>query len=283
MNIPRQYKADVMKAIKRALKEDISDGDATTSFILTEDIDYVGTFMAKEPGIIAGLAVAEQVFYQLDNNIIFKPLVQDGDTVENRQAVATIEGPGSALLSGERTALNFLQRMSGIATLTHRYVQAVRGTSAKILDTRKTAPGLRTLDKWSVLTGGGNNHRYGLYDMILIKENHIEAAGGISAAIERVNSRNTRNLPVEIEVKNLEELNEALAFPVDRIMLDNMSPETMRKAVLMTKGKTELEASGNVNPDSVKTIAQTGVDYISIGEITHSVKALDISFLLQQK
>ena len=283
MNIPRQFKTDVIKAIKRALKEDISEGDATTSYILTENIDYIGTFTAKEPGIIAGLAVAERVFYQLDKNIIFKPLVKEGDSVENRQIVATIEGLGAVLLSGERTALNFLQRMSGIATLTHRYVRAIHGTSAKILDTRKTVPGLRTLDKWSVLSGGGSNHRYGLYDMILIKENHIEAAGSISAAIERVNSRNTRNLPVEVEIKNLEELKEALTFPVDRIMLDNMSPEKMREAVLITKGKTELEASGNVNLDSVKSIAQTGVNYISVGEITHSVKALDISFLLHQK
>jgi len=191
--------------------------------------------------------------------------------------VADVVGPGRAILAAERTALNFMQRMSGIATLTHRYVEAVAGTRAIILDTRKTAPGIRVLDKWAVRLGGGQNHRMGLYDMVLIKDNHIAACGGITAAVERVRAHNSQSLLIEVEVKNLHELREALALKVDRIMLDNMGLDDMREAVRIAAGRVPLEASGGVNLQTVAAIAATGVDYISAGELTHSVRALDIS------
>ncbi len=197
--------------------------------------------------------------------------------------IATVRGPGQVLLTAERTALNFLQRMSGIATLTAQYVAAVQGTKAKILDTRKTAPGLRLLDKAAVAQGGGTNHRHGLYDMVLIKENHIAAAGGIRAAVERVRAYDTRHRPIEVEVQTLAELEEALALQVDQIMLDNMNLEQMRAAVRFVHGQTPLEASGNVSLETVAAIAATGVDYISVGKLTHSVEAFDISFLLNQE
>jgi nicotinate-nucleotide pyrophosphorylase (carboxylating) len=202
--------------------------------------------------------------------------------VERGAVIATVQGPGQVLLTAERTALNFMQRMSGIASLTAHYVEAVRGTKAQILDTRKTAPGLRVLDKWAVVLGGGTNHRHGLYDMVLIKENHVAAAGGIRAAVERVRTLDQRNRPIEVEVRSLAELAEALPLRVDQIMLDNMDLAQMREAVLLTNGATPLEASGNVSLTTVAAIAATGVDYISVGKLTHSVEAFDISFLLKE-
>jgi nicotinate-nucleotide pyrophosphorylase (carboxylating) len=207
--------------------------------------------------------------------------VADGDPVTVGQVIATVGGPGRALLAGERVALNFLQRMSGIASLAGSFVTAVQGTRAVILDTRKTAPGLRLLDKWAVRLGGAQNHRSGLYDMVLIKDNHIAAVGGITQAVQRVRARDRRKRAIEVEVKYLAELQEALELKVDRIMLDNMSLDQMREAVRLTDGHVPLEASGNVTLENVAAVAATGVDYISVGALTHSVRALDISLKLE--
>jgi nicotinate-nucleotide pyrophosphorylase (carboxylating) len=221
--------------------------------------------------------VVRAVFGQLDARVRFAARVADGDPVEARTVVAEISGPGRAVLTGERVALNFLQRMSGIATLTRRFVEATRGTRAVILDTRKTAPGLRALDKWAVRLGGGHNHRMGLYDMVLIKDNHIAAVGSITEAVARVRAGDTHRRPIEVEVTTLAGLAEALVLGVDRVMLDNMGPGEMREAVRITAGRVPLEASGGVRLDTVAAIAATGVDLISTGAITHSISALDIS------
>jgi nicotinate-nucleotide pyrophosphorylase (carboxylating) len=270
---------EIMAIVRRALDEDIGDGDVTSEYILSPNAILRGEFVAKADGVLAGLAVALAAFQSVDPRITFTPLAEDGAMVTCGQRLVTVEGPGMAILSAERTALNFLQRMSGIATLTRRYVDAVAGTGAIILDTRKTAPGLRLLDKWAVRLGGGRNHRMGLYDMVLIKDNHIVAAGGITAAVRRVRAHEACGLPIEVEVKTLAELEEALAIepPLDRIMLDNMSLEEMRRAVAMTAGRVPLEASGGVTLETVAEIAATGVDYISVGALTHSAPALDIS------
>ncbi|GIK58140.1 MAG: nicotinate-nucleotide diphosphorylase (carboxylating) [Chloroflexota bacterium] len=270
----------IEQAIHTALAEDISSGDVTTLAIVAEDGVMHGRFIAKAPGIIAGLEVARRAFTLLDERVILTPQVQDGDLVTPGQLIATIHGPARALLSGERTALNFLQRMSGIATLTRQFVDAVAGTKAVILDTRKTAPGLRAADKLAVQMGGGQNHRFGLFDMALIKDNHIAAAhGDLAEAVRRVKKYAPDTL-IEIEVTTLAQLRTAVTLPVDRIMLDNMSLDEMRQAVNFTAGRIPLEASGNVNLDTIRAIAETGVDYISIGALTHSVKALDISLEL---
>jgi nicotinate-nucleotide pyrophosphorylase (carboxylating) len=274
--------------VQRALAEDIGSGDVTSQWILPE-MRVRGCFLAKAQGVLAGLGVVRQVFQQVDERITFQALMKDGDAISKGDIVATVEGPAASILTAERTALNFLQRMSGIATLTRRYVEAVAGTKAAplrhrpvILDTRKTAPGLRLLDKWAVRLGGGQNHRLGLYDMVLIKDNHIAAAGGITQAVERVRQRNRQGLAVEVEVKSLAELEEALALSVDRIMLDNMDLDEMRRAVEVTADRVPLEASGNVALENVAAIAATGVDYISVGTLTHSVKALDISLEVEE-
>ncbi len=265
------------RIIRAALAEDIGDGDVTTLNTIPADMTLHGVFLAKEAGVVAGLEVVRRVFRQLDATVELTFTVADGDRVEPRQVFGTVSGPGRALLTGERVALNFLQRMSGIATLTRRYVDAVAGTRAVILDTRKTAPGLRVLDKWAVRLGGGQNHRFGLYDMAMIKDNHIAAVGGIAEAVRRVRAGDPRGRPIEVEVTTLEQLREALAQPIDRILLDNMSLAQMREAVQIAAGRIPLEASGNVNLDTVAAIAATGVDYISSGALTHSVRALDIS------
>lgn len=277
-----EMQALVGPIIERALSEDIGAGDVTTEAIVPPEMWLTGRFIAKEGGVVAGLEVVRWTFGRLDERVELAGLVADGDPVEAGQVVATVRGPGRVLLGGERVALNFLQRMSGIATLTRRLAEATAGTPAVILDTRKTAPGLRPLDKWAVRLGGGQNHRSGLYDMVLIKENHIAAAGGIARAVERVRANETRPLAVEVEVKNLAELQEALALNVDRIMLDNMSLEEMARAVQLAGGRTPLEASGNVSVETIAAIARTGVDYISAGMLTHSVRAMDISLLLEQ-
>lgn len=270
---------EIRRIIQRALEEDMGPGDVTSRWILPEELELKGKIIAKADGVVAGLTVAGAVFAMVDDRVNFLPLCLDGQEVPAGTLIAQVEGPGIAILSAERTALNFLQRMSGIATATRRYVDAVAGTRAVILDTRKTAPGLRVLDKWAVWLGGGQNHRFGLFDMVLIKDNHIAAAGGITRAVERVRQHNQASLPIEVEVKTLEELEEALAIrpPLDRIMLDNMDLQTMRRAVKMTAGRVPLEASGGVSLETVRDIAETGVDYISVGALTHSVKALDIS------
>ena len=244
--------------------------------IIPRSAHLTGEFLVKAPGVVAGLAVVGEVFAQVDDSIAYTALVPEGTVVAPGDVVARVEGDGPGILIGERVALNFIQRMSGIATLTRQYVQAVAGTRAKILDTRKTAPGLRVLDKLAVKLGGGENHRFGLFDMVLIKDNHIEAAGGITAAVQRVREH-AAGLPIEVEVESLEQLGEALALHVDRIMLDNMSVNQMREAVRRVHGQVELEASGGITLDTVAAVAATGVDLISVGAITHSVKALDIS------
>jgi nicotinate-nucleotide pyrophosphorylase (carboxylating) len=268
-------------AVRAALAEDIGDGDITTLGTVPAEAQFRGTFTAKSPGVVAGLAVAGLAFSLLDDAAVFIARAADGDAVAAGRIIAEVRGPGRAILSGERTALNFLQRMSGIATLTRRFADAVEGTSAVILDTRKTAPGLRLFDKWAVRLGGGQNHRFGLFDMALIKDNHITAAGSITRAVSGVRAACGRTLPIEIEVKDLDELQEALALGPDRIMLDNMTPEQMAAAVRLTAGRAPLEASGNVSLDTVKAIAETGVDCISVGMLTHSAAALDISLLIE--
>ncbi len=275
--------AQVVPIVQRALDEDIGDGDVTTLCTVPPEAIVDGILVAKEAGVIAGLEVAKVAFSLVEERAQLLPHIADGDWVHVGDVIAEVHGPGRALLGGERVALNFLQRMSGIATLTRRFVEAVKDTSAVILDTRKTVPGLRVFDKWAVRIGGGQNHRFGLYDMVLIKDNHIAAVGSISETVARVRERDERKRAIEVEVKNLGELQEALDLDVDRIMLDNMSLEQMRQAVRLTAGRVPLEASGNVKLYNVADIAATGVDYISIGMLTHSVKALDISLLLNTK
>ena len=271
----------LLAIIHRSLEEDLGDGDITTFSTVPARSILKGTFIAKESGIVAGLDVVRETLKYLHPRISFSACVTDGQHVTEGTVLATVRGHGRALLIAERTALNFLQRMSGIATTTRSYVDAVRKTKAVIVDTRKTVPGLRLLDKWAVRCGGGQNHRFGLYDMVLIKENHIAAAGGITQAVSRVRAMDRKHRPIEVEVQTLDELRETLELHVDRILLDNMSLRQMRSAVQLTKNKTPLEASGNISLRTVAAVAATGVDIISVGRLTHSVHALDISFLIE--
>lgn len=268
--------ADLLACVKRALAEDIGDADVTTEAIVPADATLNGNIVAKQQGVVAGLDVARATFLMLDDRVIFEPKVKEGAQVSRGDLLARVSGPARALLIGERTALNFLGRMSGIATLTSQFVQAVRGTSAIILDTRKTAPGLRSLDKLAVKRGGGENHRMGLFDMVLIKDNHIDFAGSITAAVERVRAAGT-SLEIEVEARTLEDVAEALELGVERILLDNMELEMIREAVLLNRGRAKLEASGTVTIENVREIAETGVDSISVGALTHSAKVFDIS------
>jgi len=268
--------AEIQRIVRDALAEDIGTGDVTSVPIIAPTARLEGDFLVKARGVIAGLEVVGEVFAQVDPAITYAPMVEDGTLVNPGDVVARVAGSGPGILIAERTALNFLQRMSGVATLTKRYVDAVVGTRARILDTRKTVPGLRVLDKMAVKSGGGANHRIGLYDMVLIKDNHIEAAGGITAAVQRVREH-VRDLAIEVEVESPEQLDEALALGIDRIMLDNMSLDSMREAVRRAANRVELEASGGINLDTVAAIAATGVDLISVGALTHSVSALDVS------
>jgi nicotinate-nucleotide pyrophosphorylase (carboxylating) len=267
----------VIACVKHALDEDIGPGDVTTNSIVPADARMAGHIIAKQVGVVAGLDVAKQAFQLLDERVTFEANVDEGTAVQNRQVLATLSGSARALLTAERTALNLLGRMSGIATLTRRFVEAVAGTRASILDTRKTVPGLRAIDKLAVQRGGGQNHRFGLYDMILIKDNHIDFAGSLTEAVCRARAANTA-LEIEVEARTLDDVRQALDIGVPRILLDNMSPDLMRRAVELNGGRALLEASGNVNLDNVRQIAETGVDYISIGALTHSVKAFDVSF-----
>lgn len=269
------------KLIQSALEEDIGAGDITTSSVLSGQEIGVATAVAKSDVVVAGMEVFKEVFLFVDRGLMFKGYCQDGDSVRRGESLAEVSGSIGKILTAERVALNFLQRMSGIATLTRCYVDAVKGTRAKILDTRKTVPGLRGLDKYAVMVGGGYNHRAGLYDGVLIKDNHIAAAGGITSALKRARRSIPHTLKVEVEVKNLEELHEALDAGADVVMLDNMSVEEMKKAVLLVAGRIPLEASGNVTLANVRQIAETGVDFISIGMLTHSVPAADISLKLK--
>ncbi|MBW2064224.1 MAG: carboxylating nicotinate-nucleotide diphosphorylase [Deltaproteobacteria bacterium] len=272
---------DILRIIQRALEEDIGSGDVTTECTVRPGTKIRGEMFAKERGVVAGVDIARKTFEVMDPGLGFTPRVRDGDLVSRGIVIAEIFGEARSILSAERVALNFIQRMSGIASLTRRFVEAVEHTKAVIIDTRKTAPGLRVLDKMAVRMGGGENHRFGLFDMVLIKENHITAAGGITRAVKLVRERDTLKRPIEVEVRTLEELEEALNLGLDRIMLDNMSIEDMRKAVEMTQGRTPLEASGRVSLENVVEIAETGVDFISVGSLTHSVNAMDISLILK--
>jgi nicotinate-nucleotide pyrophosphorylase (carboxylating) len=267
----------IRHAIRRALAEDIGPGDITTERIVPAKATMRGVILAKQTGVIAGLDVAQAVYLEVDPAVDFEPLCAEGDRVQPRQQLASVSGPARALLTGERTALNFLGRMSGIATLTRQFVDAVAGTQAVILDTRKTAPGLRMADKLAVKRGGGSNHRIGLFDMILIKDNHIDFAGGIPEAMKRVRAAAT-DLEVEVEARTLDDVQTALDLGVKRILLDNMTVEMMSAAVGMARGRAKLEASGNVSLENVRSIAETGVDFISIGAVTHSAKNFDLSF-----
>jgi nicotinate-nucleotide pyrophosphorylase (carboxylating) len=266
----------ISEYIQRALEEDIGTGDVTTDTIVPAGAQLRGRIVAKQDGVVAGLDVAKHVFLTLNQDVQFLPKTKDGSIVTQRDVLAVVAGPARALLTGERIALNFLGRMSGIATLTRKFVEAVAGTNAVILDTRKTAPGLRLTDKLAVRLGGGENHRTGLFDMILIKDNHIDFAGSITQAVERVRASGTK-LQIEVETRTLDDVREALALGVERILLDNMSPDTMREAVAISGGRAKLEASGNVTLENVLEVAKTGVDYISVGALTHSPVVFDMS------
>ena len=265
--------------IELAIAEDIGPGDLTSRGLLPEDLELHGRIIAKGVGVIAGLPIAEVVFTRVDPTLLFTPYVSDGANVVPGDLLVDVVGPGQGMLAAERIALNFLQQLSGIATLTRSFVDAVAGTKAIILDTRKTHPGYRVLEKYAVRMGGGQNHRMSLNDMLLIKDNHIEAVGSIRAAVKRAQAANP-DLSIEVEVRNLNQLREALTLEVDRIMLDNMDLDEIREAVRMSAGHIPLEASGGVTLERVAAVAETGVDYISIGALTHSAPALDLSMLV---
>ena len=273
--------------IENTLREDLGEiGDITTDTIIPEGLIGKGKLIAREEGIVAGLPVAERVFSKVDQNIVCRYEVEDGTCVLPDSIMGIVEGPMSGILKAERTALNFLQRLSGIATQTHLFVEAVRGTGVKILDTRKTTPQLRLLEKYAVRQGGGENHRFGLFDMVLIKDNHIDASGGITQAVKKclTGLKNKKlNVKIEVECRTLEDVQEAIKLPIDRIMLDNMDIESMTEAIKEIDGRKETEASGKVNLQNVKAIAETGVNYISVGALTHSYRALDISLLVLQE
>lgn len=265
--------------LEQALAEDIGAGDATTNSIISGPAKVSARLIAKAAGVIAGLPIAEMTFHLLNDSVKFRPTVVDGNQIEPEQTLAEIEGDAVAILTGERTALNLVGRMSGIATLTRRFVNEVRGTKAKILDTRKTAPNLRLLDKMAVRLGGGENHRMGLFDMILIKDNHIDFAGSITEAVTRARAAHS-GLEIEVEARSLSDVSECLDLGVNWIMLDNMVLEDMREAVRLVSGLAKVEASGNVTIENARAIAETGVDYISVGALTHSAQALDVSLVV---
>jgi len=269
--------------IRTALDEDMGSGDLTTSSILTGDETGVAQVISKGEIIVAGINVFREVFHVLDSSLDFETYFCDGQSAGRGEALACVSGSLKSILLAERVALNFFQRMCGIATMTHQYVEEVRGIGVKILDTRKTTPNLRTLEKYAVKTGGGFNHRFGLYDGVMIKDNHISAAGGISNAVKRMVGNIPPTVKIEVEVKNLQEVEEALAAGADIIMLDNMGTGGMKKAVSLIDGRAMVEASGNVTLSNVKEIAKTGVDFISVGALTHSAPASDISLVFKRK
>jgi nicotinate-nucleotide pyrophosphorylase (carboxylating) len=269
------------KILEAALAEDIHTGDITTLAVVPDRRDARAILKAKEPLVLAGLDVAGRVFHLLDTSIRFTPHFADGKLLESGDILADLQGDAASLLQGERVALNILQRLCGVATLTSRYVEAVRGTRARIVDTRKTSPGLRMLEKYAVRVGGGINHRTGLYDGVLIKENHIAAAGGIAEAVRRARAYIPHTMKIEVETENLAEVVEALEAGADIIMLDNMGLPAMAEAVSLIGGRALVEASGGVSLETVRSIAETGVDIVSVGALTHSARAMDISMLLE--
>ena len=271
----RDYLID--KIIALAIEEDIDTGDITTNALVPESSMAVAEMTAKADGVISGIEIARKVFEQIDKNILWTPFVKEGDHVKKGDRIVRIEGSFRALLTAERTALNILQRMSGIATAASLYVKELEGTGTNLLDTRKTAPGMRILDKMAVKAGGGTNHRMGLYDMALIKDNHIKVAGGIPNAVIQVRKSIKSGISIEVEVTNLDETQQAIESGADIIMLDNMNTAQMAQAVKLINGRAKTEASGNMTLSRVKEVASAGVDFISVGALTHSVTALDIS------
>lgn len=274
MTLPQFYVDDL---IKRAITEDINYIDVTTDYLVDENDTTTAKFVSKDGGVLAGLDVALRVFTLLDDTTTFEVFKHDGDTVQKGDIIARISGKTRALLKGERTALNLLQHMSGIASMTNRCVKLVEGTNASITDTRKTLPGLRPLQKYAVICGGGKNHRYNLSDGAMLKDNHIDAYGSLTGAVNALRKKIGHMVKIEVETRTLEELDEALTAGADVIMLDNMDYDTMKEAVRRTNGRALLEASGNVTPENIRKVAECGVDIISLGALTHSVKCFDIS------
>jgi nicotinate-nucleotide pyrophosphorylase (carboxylating) len=279
----------IRKIVRWALEEDIGSGDITSQYTVTEGLRAEAVVLAKQSAVVAGLDVARLVFKTVDKNIQLSPNLTDGNKVNPADVLAVVSGPVRGILTAERTALNFLGRMSGIATLTSKFVEAIGGTGAKVTDTRKTTPGNRILDKYAVRIGGGVNHRFGLYDMVLIKENHLKATGSITEAVRRAREALPRfrrqGIKIEVETKTLNEAKETSSLPVDRIMLDNMGLEQIAEAVKTIRDQNlevEIEVSGNITLENIRQIAQTGVDFISIGRLTHSAPASDISLLVEK-
>jgi nicotinate-nucleotide pyrophosphorylase (carboxylating) len=279
MPLDHEFVADV---VARALAEDVGSGDVTTRATVPDGAQGVATITQKAPGVVFGLDVAEAAFRAVDASLAVERLGPEGVWQEPGTPVLRVSGSAAAILTAERTALNFLQRLSGVATLTARYVRSIEGTGARILDTRKTTPTLRPLEKAAVVAGGGTSHRFGLFDMVLIKENHVAAAGGIGNAVRAARDLAGDGIAIEVEAQTADEVREALAAGAPRILLDNMTPEQMRAIVAEVAGRAELEASGNVDLDTVRGAAETGVDFISVGALTHSAPALDLSLILER-
>ncbi|MBQ8545144.1 MAG: carboxylating nicotinate-nucleotide diphosphorylase [Alistipes sp.] len=279
-----QYENLISKLLDLGIEEDINTGDITTESIIPESMNAVATMTAKQEGVISGLEIVNMVYDRFQNDVVFTPYFKDGDTVKKGDVILKIEATYPTLLRGERLSLNLFQRMCGIATETAKYVKELKGTTTELLDTRKTAPGLRVLDKMAVKHGGGTNHRMGLYDMAMIKDNHIKMAGGITKAVEQVRARIAEGIKIEVETTNIDEVKEAIAAGADIIMLDNMGNEAMAEAVAVIKAADKgikTEASGNMSIPRLIEVAATGVDYISVGALTHTVKAMDISMNIQ--
>ena len=279
-----QYENLITKLLDLGIEEDINTGDITTESIIPESMNAVATMTAKQEGVISGLEIVKMVYDRFQSDVVFTPYFKDGDQVKKGDVILKIEATYPTLLRGERLSLNLFQRMCGIATETAKYVKELKGTSTELLDTRKTAPGLRVLDKLAVKHGGGTNHRMGLYDMAMIKDNHIKMAGGITKAVEQVRARIAEGIKIEVETTNLDEVKEAIAAGADIIMLDNMGNEAMSEAVATIKAADKgikTEASGNMSIPRLIEVAATGVDYISVGALTHTVKAMDISMNIQ--
>ncbi|MBG9799011.1 carboxylating nicotinate-nucleotide diphosphorylase [Brevibacillus laterosporus] len=276
-------KRELQRKIEEWLFEDVGHGDITTMTTIPADEKGTGILYAKEPGMIAGLDIAEQVFHTVDHELDFQRLVPEGSQVQKGDVIAEVTGPVQAILTGERLALNLLQRLSGIATRTQLFVRKISHTQARVVDTRKTTPGLRLLEKYAVRVGGGHNHRFALYDAVMIKDNHSKGAGGIKEAVRKAREAIPHTMKIEVEAESLKQVHEALEAGADIIMLDNMSCDMMREAVQIIQGKAIIEASGGVTLETVRAIAETGVDVISVGGLTHSVTALDISLDLNQR
>ena len=281
MNTLQFIEENINSLIDLAIKEDIGDGDHSSLSCIPAKTEGKAKLLVKEKGIIAGVEIAKKIFYKIDKNLKIEIFIQDGSTVQKGDIVFHVSGKTHSILQAERLVLNFMQRMSGIATNTRRYVEKLQGLKTKVLDTRKTTPGLRAIEKMAVKIGGGENHRMGLYDMIMIKDNHIDFAGGINKAVEKIKKylkETGKNIPVEIEVRNFDELNQVLKTGFGkRIMLDNFTPENTRKAVELIGGRYEIESSGGITLDTIRTYAECGVDYVSVGELTHQISSIDLS------